>query len=67
MLKDQGRDGSEQPPRGDYRKKALEIWDIRRDLKEEREIISGTERHSLFQRGNDEQKVMRTSYFPEGI
>ena len=67
VLKDQGNDGSKQLPRGGYRRKAHEKGDIRRDLKEEGEIISGTGRHSLFQRGNDEQKMIRTSYFPEGI
>lgn len=36
-------------------------------MKEEREIISGTRRHNLFQRQNDEQKMIRTSSFPEDI
>jgi len=67
VLKDHGKDGSKQRPRGDYCRKAHEKWDIRRDLKEEREIISGTGRHSLFQSRKDERKMVRTSYFPEGI
>lgn len=53
--KDQGKDGSKQFPRVLYHRKAHEKWNIRRDLKEEREIILGTGRHSLFHRGNDEQ------------
>lgn len=64
MLRDQGKDGSKQLPRGYYRRKAHEKKkkksDIQRDLQEEREIISGTGRQSLFQRGNYEQKPMRT-------
>lgn len=55
VLKDQGENGSKQFPRVGYHRKANEKRNIRRDLKEEREIISGTGRHSVFQSGNDEQ------------
>lgn len=63
VLKDQGKDGSKELPRGDYRRKAHEKWDRRRDLKEEREIISGTGTHSLFQRGNDEKRLWEPVIF----
>lgn len=55
VLKDQGKGGSKQFPRLHSHRKAHEKWNIRRDLKEKGEIISGTGRHSLFHRGNDEQ------------
>lgn len=48
VLKDQGKDGSKQLPRGDYHRKTHEKRDTRSNLKEEREIFSGTGAHSLF-------------------
>lgn len=68
VLKERGKDGSKQFPRVQSHSKAHEKRNFRRDLKEERKIISGTERHSLFHMGNDEQdyenQFLSSSHIP---